>query len=283
MITFKNRFIIFRNGDYFIPLNLLIILLILLNSCSTSTKVSKPEQDYPKPEVTNTEIKDKTSVIEDKHPVIKDKKPEIDDKNSIIEDKDTILMVASWYGKAFHGHITASGEIFNMNALTAAHKKLPFGTKLLIINPQNEKTTTVTINDRGPYIWGRELDLSYKAASEIGIIGSGTATVRVIYLGIDHTYDNYIPAEVTQETAEISTDNAQFTVQLGTFADNQNADRMSSAVKQRYKNTKVYQCVVNGKKYYKVRVGRLDTKKQAQLLVKNLTDDGYAAFITIYQ
>lgn len=87
--------------------------------------------------------------------------------------------VASYYGAKFHGRRTASGARFDMNAMTAAHKTLPFGTRVLVTNPRNGKSVTVTINDRGPYAHGRTIDLSKAAATEIGIIQRGHGTVEL--------------------------------------------------------------------------------------------------------
>ncbi|MGF1678286.1 MAG: septal ring lytic transglycosylase RlpA family protein [Candidatus Methylacidiphilales bacterium] len=90
--------------------------------------------------------------------------------------------ITSWYGEPFHGRRTASGEIYNMNHFTAAHRTLPFGTRLRVTNPANGISTTVTINDRGPFIRGRDLDLSHAAAQHLGIIRQGVAPVDVIVL-----------------------------------------------------------------------------------------------------
>ena len=86
---------------------------------------------------------------------------------------------ASWYGKRFHGRKTANGERFNMYKKTAAHKKLRFGTILLVTNLKNGKSVKVRVNDRGPYARGRVLDLSYAAAKRLGFIQSGHTRVRV--------------------------------------------------------------------------------------------------------
>ena len=89
---------------------------------------------------------------------------------------------ASWYGPGFHGRKTASGERFNMNAMTAAHRSLPFGTKVRVTNKRNGRSVVVRINDRGPYSGGRILDVSKAAASRLGLIATGTApvTLRVV-------------------------------------------------------------------------------------------------------
>jgi len=92
---------------------------------------------------------------------------------------DRGTLKASWYGPKFHGKNTANGEVYNQMALTAAHKYLSFGTLLKITNPKNGKSVIVRINDRGPYIEGRELDLSKGAAIELGILEKGVARVKV--------------------------------------------------------------------------------------------------------
>jgi rare lipoprotein A len=90
--------------------------------------------------------------------------------------------VASWYGHPFHGRRTASGEVYDMEKMTAAHRELPFGTQLRVENLQNGKVAEVRINDRGPFVKGRILDLSRAAARELGILGPGTARVRLLPL-----------------------------------------------------------------------------------------------------
>lgn len=88
----------------------------------------------------------------------------------------------SWYGSKFHGRLTASGEVYNMNDFTAAHKKLPFGTKVRITNIRNNKSVIVTINDRGPFVGNRKFDLSKAAFHEIATAGRGviTATYEIL-------------------------------------------------------------------------------------------------------
>lgn len=86
---------------------------------------------------------------------------------------------ASWYGPGFHGRKTASGERFNQGAMTCAHRKLPFGSKIKVTNLTNDQSVVVTVNDRGPFIPGRIVDLSRSAAQQIDMIRTGTAPVRV--------------------------------------------------------------------------------------------------------
>jgi rare lipoprotein A len=100
-------------------------------------------------------------------------------KASVIKYIDKGVMTASWYGPHFHGKKTANGEYFNQMAFTAAHKKLRFGTLLRITNPRNNNSVIVRINDRGPYIKGRELDLSKASASVLGLTEKGYLKVKV--------------------------------------------------------------------------------------------------------
>jgi rare lipoprotein A len=90
--------------------------------------------------------------------------------------------VASWYGQKFNGRQTASGEKFDMYAMTCAHKTLQFGTKLRVTNPDNNKSVIVIVNDRGPFIRGRDLDLSYGAAKKIGILKKGVGRVKIEHI-----------------------------------------------------------------------------------------------------
>ena len=87
--------------------------------------------------------------------------------------------VASFYGKRFNGRLTANGERFNMHEMTAAHKTLPFGSRVRVTNPRNGESVVVRINDRGPFVRGRHIDLSRAAAAEIGMISRGHATVEM--------------------------------------------------------------------------------------------------------
>lgn len=95
------------------------------------------------------------------------------------------IMKASWYGPGFHGKMTANGEIYNQMALTAAHKELPFGTYLKITNLRNGKSAIVRINDRGPYIEGRDLDLSKGTALALGMIKRGVIKVKVEEISVE--------------------------------------------------------------------------------------------------
>lgn len=110
---------------------------------------------------------------------VQDRTPKSKGKSKKLKGRHKLKGGASWYGKKYHGRTTANGETFNMYAMTAAHKTLPFGTRVRVTDLATGRTVTVTINDRGPFIRGRIIDLSKGAAQKLGIIKQGTATVRL--------------------------------------------------------------------------------------------------------
>ena len=97
--------------------------------------------------------------------------------------------VASWYGDPFHGRQTASGEVYDMEAMTAAHRTLPFGTVVRVDNLDNGRSVTLRINDRGPFIRGRNLDVSRAAARELGMLQAGLARIEITILEAPGTAD----------------------------------------------------------------------------------------------
>ncbi|WP_299691140.1 septal ring lytic transglycosylase RlpA family protein [uncultured Vibrio sp.] len=99
-----------------------------------------------------------------------------------------LVGLASWYGERFHGKLTASGETYNKNAYTAAHKTLPFGTIVRVTNTANNKSVDVKINDRGPYVTGRVIDLSHKAFVQIGDVNKGVAAVKIEIIDDSSTF-----------------------------------------------------------------------------------------------
>jgi len=93
--------------------------------------------------------------------------------------------LASWYGQRHHGRPTASGEPYDMHRLTAAHRTMPFGTRLRVTSVENGRSVVVRVNDRGPHVAGRILDLSFAAAKSLGMVGNGVARVEIVVLAGD--------------------------------------------------------------------------------------------------
>jgi rare lipoprotein A len=134
---------------------------------------------------------------------------------------------ASWYGPGFHGNQTASGEVYDMEAMTAAHKRLPFGTRVRVMNMDNGREIEVRINDRGPFARGRIIDLSRAAAREIGMLGSGTARVRISVL------EQTTAARPTTRRGPVDIPDGCFLVQVGAYRDAGNAAEMARRLRAR--------------------------------------------------
>ena len=134
-----------------------VFLLIFQYSCSSAPRYGN--QTYPGQKTKTRQV-----------PV---------EKNPQLSYKRTWVGTSSWYGEDFHGKKTANGEIFNMYELTAAHKTLPLGTTVRVTNLSNNRSVVVRINDRGPYVEGRILDLSYGAAEKLDFHTKGTAKVHI--------------------------------------------------------------------------------------------------------
>ncbi len=134
---------------------------------------------------------------------------------------------ASWYGPGFHGEQTANGERYDMHGMTAAHKLLPFGTKLKVTNKSNGRSIVVRVNDRGPFVSDRVIDLTRAGAEEIGMLAKGTAPVILESVG----------AVAGLEDGNLK---GRFYVQVGAFANQSNADRLVAKLKQEGKGGRTY-------------------------------------------
>ncbi|MBU0987926.1 MAG: septal ring lytic transglycosylase RlpA family protein [Proteobacteria bacterium] len=169
---------------------------------------------------------------------------------------------ASWYGKDFHGRKTANGETYNMYAMTAAHKTLPLGTFVSVHNLDNNRKIEVRINDRGPFVRGRIIDLSYTAAKKIGIVGPGTAPVEIVALGA--AVKTQTPGKAERTYVPLDYYQGNFTVQVGAFSDRKNAERLQRELDQLFKNAHITTFNDGYDTYYRVRVGKCATLEQAE-------------------
>ncbi len=178
---------------------------------------------------------------------------------------------ASWYGPDFHGKATASGEPYDMEALTAAHKTLPLGTRVRVTRKDNGRTVAVRINDRGPFVSGRVIDLSRAAARALDMLGPGTAEVTVEALAAP---GGTPPGDVNVYYS------GNFSIQVGAFKDPANADRLLASLSSIYEDAHVAKGEVNGETFYRVRVGRARTLDKAREFEHTLHKKGYPqAFI----
>lgn len=180
--------------------------------------------------------------------------------------------IASWYGRKFHGRKTANGEIYDMYAMTAAHKTLPMNTWVEVHNLDNNKKIKVRINDRGPFVTGRVIDLSYTGARKIDMVGPGTARVRIKALGAATEFDRKEP--VAFRNLDYWTGN--FTVQVGAFRGKANAENFKEKLSKSYVNAHIVMHEDHRGRFYRVRIGRFSSLRDAERFSENLVNkDGF--------
>ncbi|HYB21101.1 MAG TPA: septal ring lytic transglycosylase RlpA family protein [Thermodesulfobacteriota bacterium] len=173
--------------------------------------------------------------------------------------------LASWYGEDFHGRRTANGEIYDMYAMTAAHRTLPFNIRVRVTNLENGKKADFRINDRGPFVSGRIIDLSKSGARELGILDPGTAKVAV---------------EATGWVAGSSPAwEGVYAIQVGSFAEKENAYRFREDLARKQSHVHVVLWESNTKKYYRVRLGSFRTEEEARRYFEGLKRDHPNGFI----
>jgi rare lipoprotein A len=159
---------------------------------------------------------------------------------------------ASWYGAPFHGRRASSGEIYDMNKLTAAHRTMAFGTVVRVTNLANGKSTVVRITDRGPFVENRIIDLSKAAAQAIESIGPGVVPVRLEVVSGGDPFGGF------------------FTVQVGAFKDKDNADRLQARLNNQYPPSTIQQVALDEGTFYRVRAGRISGEQNAQKFADQL-------------
>ncbi|EAR23308.1 septal ring lytic transglycosylase RlpA family protein [Nitrococcus mobilis] len=191
--------------------------------------------------------------------------------------------IASWYGRKFHGRRTSSGELYNMYAMTAAHKRLPIPSRVEVTNLTNGRHAVVRINDRGPFVRNRIIDLSYAAAKQLDMLNEGIATVEIRALSARPTQASerhpsaapQAPAAVPVSAIDAQRD-AVFYVQAGAFTDQANAYRLQGQLETGQFTTPIrVEPIQRGRnKYYRVRLGPLRSREAAVRLAQQLADYG---------
>jgi rare lipoprotein A len=170
--------------------------------------------------------------------------------------------MASWYGEPFHGRRTANGEIYDMHGISAAHKELPLGTIIHVTNLENGRQLQMRVNDRGPYIKGRILDLSYGAAQKLDVVRAGLAKVEIRVVEVGEGRPG--PALTSR-----------YTIQVGAFGDRDNALKLQRALTAEYAAVEI----VPGEGLHRVRVGNFKERSEAEKVRKKLRRRGLAAII----
>ncbi len=182
---------------------------------------------------------------------------------------------ASWYGGKFHGRSTASGETYDMHKKTAAHKILPFGTYVKVTNLSNQRYTVVRINDRGPFVKGRIIDLSFAAAKEIDLVVAGVADVKVVALAKE-TGKTDTPSGSKPVVAFRDPNKGTFTIQVGAFQEKKNALQIAGRLRVLFEYVQVEECTdERAHRLYRVWISKSETLQQARLIEKRLEEMGF--------
>jgi rare lipoprotein A len=182
-------------------------------------------------------------------------------------EKSELVGLASYYAEPFQGRKTANGETFDSyKELTAAHKTLPFNTVVKVTNESNGKDVSVRINDRGPFVDGRVIDLSYKAAQEIDMVRAGVVPVKL---------------EIVQQIgppSPIPPPPAVYTIQVGAFETQEAAESLLHELEKRYRDVTI-QTVSTPRTFFRVRVGRAPDLAAAEKLAKQLRGESFDPFV----
>ena len=182
--------------------------------------------------------------------------------------------VASWYGEKFHGRLTSNREPYDMYAMTAAHKTLPLPTYVRVRNLRNNKSIIVRVNDRGPFVNNRIIDLSYAAASKLDMVKDGTSLVEVTAI----SFDDPQPAPPAVKAAPPTPDAAkpgQIYVQVGAFGSRENAERRSAElIAAHFGNVIVHADTEVSPTLYRVRIGPIHDVIQYDVIVEELANIG---------
>ncbi len=182
--------------------------------------------------------------------------------------------IASWYGTKFHGRSTSSGEIYNMHAMSAAHKTLPIPVYVHVKNLDNGRSMVVRVNDRGPFVDGRIIDLSYAAAKKLGVDGPGTANVEIRTVGSGQARPTSAVRTIPL-SKELKPDIPLF-VQMGSFSSHVNASNLVKNLLDANESTaQISRLQTDSGLYYRVRVGPLFDMDEANAILKRIKSKGF--------
>lgn len=263
----------------------LMSLLLALTSCSAKDGAPRWNYSYnkipdaiPKVETISKRVNPNSYVVNGKRYFVR--------HNSTGYDK---IGIASWYGTKFHGKLTSTGEKYDMNSMSAANKELPIPCYVEVTNLSNNKRAVVKVNDRGPFVDNRVIDLSYAAAQKLGVVATGTAKVRV--RAIDPKRPNYNPQSSVQlqpqknqvRSIKIPTIKPTVYLQIASLSDKERAEQLQQDILQNalfLSKVETY-TPSNKKPMYKVKVGPFADQKTAEAARKYLKGHNFAHKITL--
>ena len=256
---------------------LILFMTSLLSACGSSPAIFEPSDSAPSHHRDLSNVPDAVPRDEPRSRYGNPKSYVVRGIRYYVKDSSagfTQRGIASWYGTKFHGRRTSSGEPYDMYAMTAAHKTLPLPTYLEVINLRNNKRIIVKANDRGPFHANRIIDLSYAAATRLGITAKGTGLVEIRALTAT---DQATPAQPklaainTQTTTDKPTTAPNMYLQVGAFASQYNAQQLHNKLHgAAFDRTKISTTDAAGNSVYRVRIGPLSSVDEADQIVDQL-------------
>lgn len=261
---------------------LLLFIALALQACSSSSSRYKINQDHgPSNPVDVSDIKDAIPKDEPRSKYGNPKTYKVLGKwYKLRESSDGYKEkgIASWYGKKFHGHRTSSGETYDMYAMTAAHKTLPLPAYVRVTHLKNGRSVIVKVNDRGPFHQGRIIDLSYSAATKLGVTATGTAPVEVIAINAKNFQKNKSYESQQKRPSFIASyplkSEYKLYVQVGAFSDKNNANKLLRRLNRMFQQRKIHSSFSSDQNVYRVRIGPLASVEDADKLSGLLNNKG---------
>jgi rare lipoprotein A len=238
--------------------------IVLLSACATPPRDSTPQKSASAPDATPRHEPGRRAGNPSSY-VVRGKRYHVHRSNDGHQERG----IASWYGRKFHGRRTASGEVYNMYAMTAAHKSLRIPSYARVTNLENGRELVVRVNDRGPFSKKRILDLSFAAAKELGVLRRGTARVEIRALDSRKRE----PKEPVQAQAALSVPEVENKIylQVGSFATRRNAERLArNLITSTAQPVEVHTNRVADKTLYRVRIGPLPNESDADRLSREV-------------
>jgi len=248
---------------------LLVTLVLLVSGCSRRGRGTYYHHRYSEPKTYSTDKNRYSPSVSSKNYKKATMRPYVVRGvryyPTVVSVGETFRGTSSWYGPNFHGKATSNGEIFNMYAMTAAHKTLPMNTIVKVTNRRNGLSTVVRINDRGPFVSNRIIDLSKAAARKIDMIGTGTAPVTLEILGFETKGKRVIPTKKELKKSPQTQEISGFALQIGSFSNIKGA----LITQEKYDHTDGYTTVikdieVSGKRSFKVWLKGFRSEKEAR-------------------
>lgn len=258
---------------------IILLLCLLINACANKGRYSHRNDSKPDYISASIDFKDVEPKFE--HYLPASMRPYIVLGKRYIPLKTgkgyTRTGVASWYGKKFHGHLTANGEVYDMFAMSAAHATLPLPSIVRVTNLKNGRQAVVRVNDRGPFHHNRIIDLSYAAAMKLGVLDTGTAHVKVDIMHVDENGLLTVGNQSNMIPVQAPTNNRLY-IQVAALTDSSQAQRLARSLRDQYSIDVV---TPSNDGLIRLQMGPIEEQSKAFELLERLKKEGFEQAFTL--